>query len=185
MGAARRRWGWHRLDARWAERLVAHADLPAGAVVVDVGAGTGALTGPLVAAGARVIAVEAHPGRARELRERFGDAVVVVTADAADLRLPRRPYHVVANPPFSVTGPLLRRLLQPGSRLRSARLVVQAGAAARWAGPAAPGAVRWARDFEVTLGPTVPRSAFHPPPAVGTRVLVVERRTPGCGRLAP
>lgn len=185
MGAAQRRWGWHRLDRRWAERLVADADLPPGAIVVDVGAGTGALTGPLLGTGARVIAVEAHPGRARELRERFGDAVVVVAADAADLRLPRSPYHVVANPPFEVTGPLLRRILQPGSRLSSARLIVQDKAARWWTGPRAPGAGRWARDFTVTLGPRVPRSAFHPPPHVDARILVVERRGGRCGRLVP
>jgi len=40
--------------------------------VLDVGAGQGALTGPLIQAGARVIAVELHPGRAEALRRRFG-----------------------------------------------------------------------------------------------------------------
>ncbi|KGM16614.1 hypothetical protein [Actinotalea fermentans] len=44
-----------------------------------------------MAAGARVIALELHPGRAATLRERFTDAgVVVVQADARDLLLPRR-----------------------------------------------------------------------------------------------
>jgi 23S rRNA (adenine-N6)-dimethyltransferase len=134
------------------------------------------LTEPLVETGARVVAVEAHPERARHLRARFGDAVVVVQADAADLRLPRRPYHVVANPPFSVSGALLRRLLQPGSRLVSARLVVQEQAARRWAGSAAPGVRRWVRTHHASLGPRVPRSAFDPPPRVHARVLVIERR---------
>lgn len=176
MSAGQRRWGWHELDARWAERLVADAHLAPGAVVVDVGAGTGAVTAPLVAAGARVVAVELHPDRARHLRERFGPAVVVVGADARELRLPRRPYHVVANPPFAVTSPLLRRLLQPGTRLLSAAVVVQDQAARRWAGPGAPGAGRWGRDYVVTLGPPVPPSAFRPPPHVRARVLRIERR---------
>ena len=51
--AAPRQWGWHALHPRWAEHLVADADVPAHAIVVDVGAGTGALTQPLVATGAR------------------------------------------------------------------------------------------------------------------------------------
>jgi len=173
-------WGWHQLDARWARRLVTEAvcesGIGRGALVVDIGAGTGALTRPLVEAGARVIAVEAHPGRAAELRARFGGAVVVVQVDAGDLRLPRRPYHVVANPPFGLTTALLRRLLQPGSRLQSARLVLQPGSAARWAGPSAPGRRRWERDFDVTLGARLPAAAFHPRPPVGARVLVVDRR---------
>jgi 23S rRNA (adenine-N6)-dimethyltransferase len=176
VAAAPRWWGWHELDPRWAERLVADAGVGPGAVVVDVGAGTGAITAPLVAAGARVVAVEVHPGRARHLRQRFGDAVVVVAADAADLRLPRRPFHVVANPPFAATTALLRRLLQPGSRLVGAVVVLPAPAARRWAGPGAPGAGRWARDYEVALGPAVPRSAFRPPPPAGARVLTIRRR---------
>ena len=176
MGSSRWKWGWHQLDPRWAQRLVADAGIVAGAVVVDVGAGRGALTAPLLAAGARVIAVEAHPDRARILRERFGPDVVVVETDARALRLPRRPYHVVANPPFGVTSALLRRLLQPGSRLLSAHVVTQEQAARRWAGPDAPAVGRWSLTFAASIGRRVPRSAFRPPPAVGARVLVVRRR---------
>lgn len=148
----------------------------AGDTVLDVGAGHGAITAPLLATGARVIAVEAHPDRARWLRERFADAVVVV-ADAADLRLPRRPFHVVANPPFGVTTALMRRLLHPGSRLRSAHLVLQRQAARRWASPSAPGIGRWAQRFDATLGWRIPRRAFSPPPHVDAQVLIVHRRS--------
>jgi 23S rRNA (adenine-N6)-dimethyltransferase len=144
--------------------------------VLDIGAGLGALTGPLVDAGARVIAVEAHPARAAELRARFGPRVAVVVADAADLWLPRRPFHVVANPPFAITSALLRRLVHPGSRLCDAHLVVQEPAARRWAGSDAPAAARWQRAFTPMLGPPVPRTAFHPPPSVSARVLVLRRR---------
>jgi len=110
-------WGWHQLDARWAERLVADSGVGRGDLVVDVGAGTGALTAPLIDAGARVIAIELHPRRAEALRKRFGRLAVVVEADAADLRLPRRPFHVVANPPFAITTALVNRLLAQGSQM--------------------------------------------------------------------
>jgi 23S rRNA (adenine-N6)-dimethyltransferase len=93
--------------------------------VLDVGAGTGALTEPLVACGTHVIAIELHPMRAAELRRRFEeDHVTVVIADAASLRLPRRPFRVVANPPFAIGVALLRRLVAPGSRLVRADVVV-------------------------------------------------------------
>jgi 23S rRNA (adenine-N6)-dimethyltransferase len=174
VAASGRRWGWHQLDDRWAERLVADAAIRRGAVVIDVGAGHGALTAPLIAAGARVIAVEAHPERARHLHQRFGDAIVVVQADAGDLRLPRRPYHVVANPPFGVTSALLRRLLQPGSRLLTAHIVLQEQAARRWADPGAPGYRRWGRTFAISLQARLPRSAFHPPPPVEARIVRIE-----------
>lgn len=171
------RWGWHQLTDPWARRLVADAHLRRGDLVVDIGAGHGALTRPLVAAGARVIAVELHPGRADLLRARFaGEPVTVVRADAADLRLPRRPFHVVANPPFAVEVALVRRLLAPGSRLVSARLVLPRHAATRWAGGRCHGAQRWAQTFDVHLDGDVPRAAFRPPPPGGAAVLVIERR---------
>ncbi|HEX4777265.1 MAG TPA: rRNA adenine N-6-methyltransferase family protein, partial [Acidimicrobiia bacterium] len=156
MASSYRRWGWHRLDPVWAQRLVADANLPRGAVVLDVGAGLGAVTRALVDNGARVVAVEQHAGRAQQLRDTFA-GVIVVQADARDLRLPRRPFHVVANPPFAVTGALIARLLQRNSRLVSAHLVVQEQAARRWAGPAAPAVTRWHTMFGVSLGRRIPR----------------------------
>lgn len=177
MAATSRQWGWHRLKPDWAERFVESAGVSSGDLVLDVGAGTGAVTGPLLESGARVVAVEAHPGRARQLRDRFGGALVVVETDARDLRLPRQPYRVVASPPFHITAPLLRRLLQPGSRLISAHMVLQHQAAVRWSGPAAPAAVRWTGTFDASAGAPIPRRAFVPPPRVNARVLVVTRRS--------
>lgn len=156
-----RPWGWHQLKPEWAEALVADASIPRGAVVLDIGAGNGAITEPLLRTGARVIAVEAHPGRAALLRDRFGGDIVVVEADAADLRLPKQPYYVVANPPFGVSAALLRRLLQPGSRLFTARLILQHQVARRWATADAPGAARWSNDFETSLGRRIPRARFQ------------------------
>lgn len=145
--------------------------------MLDIGAGGGALTSHLVASGARVVAVELHPGRARQLRTRFRDRpVVVVEADAADLRLPRRPFVVVANPPFAATTGLLCRLLGPASRLRSGDLVVPAHVAARWAAGRAPGAHQWSRTFRVTVATRLPAHAFRPAAPLATAVLRVERR---------
>lgn len=178
MAGSRRRWGWHQLEADAAADLVRLADLPPRALVLDVGAGLGAVTEPLLAAGHRVVAVEAHPGRAADLRRRYGGRVTVVRADAGDLRLPRRPFHVVANPPFAITSSLLRRLLHPGSRLLSATLVVQEAAALRWAGPDAPAASRWRREHDVWLGPRLPKRSFRPPPQVTSRVIHLRRTSP-------
>jgi 23S rRNA (adenine-N6)-dimethyltransferase len=138
--------------------------------VVDVGAGLGALTAQLVRAGARVLAVEAHPGRAASLRERFASApVTVVEADARAVKWPRRPFRVVASPPYGISSELLRILLAPGSRLVAADLVLQRAVVRRYAtGPNG----RWDRRF----GRPIPRHAFRPPPHVDSAVLVVRRR---------
>jgi 23S rRNA (adenine-N6)-dimethyltransferase len=123
-----------------------------------------------------VVAVELHAGRARHLADVFGDRITLVRADAADLRLPTRPFAVVASVPYAVTSSLLRRLTHRGSRLVSAHLIVQAQAAERWASPAAPAANRWQRTFDASVGPIVPRRAFTPPPRANSRMLVLQRR---------
>jgi 23S rRNA (adenine-N6)-dimethyltransferase len=175
--ASPRWWGWHELNGRWASRLVAESDVPPASLVLDIGAGHGSITAALLDVGARVIAIEAHPNRVRRLRQRFGADVVIVQADASDLRLPRRPFRVVSNPPFAITSSLLKRLLQPGSRLVRADLILQDQAARRWCSPYAPGANRWQRNFLISQGARVPSSAFRPPPSVPGRILRIERRT--------
>ena len=99
--------------------------------------------------------------------------MAVVRGDLRRLRLPNEPHRVVANPPFSLTAPLLRRLVAAPA-LRRADLVLADGAARGWVrGLDARAASPW---WELRLGRLVPRSAFTPPPSVDARVLVLERR---------
>ena len=167
-GRSRRAWGWHRLADEWAARVVAAAVVRPGDLVFDLGAGEGALTAHLVRAGARVVAVELNPRRAGLLRERF-PGITVLQADATTLRLPGRPFRVVANPPYGITSSVLRTLLAPGSRLVAADLVLQRAVVRRYASAAE-------RRFSMTVGLTLPRRAFLPPPHVDSAVLVVRRR---------
>jgi 23S rRNA (adenine-N6)-dimethyltransferase len=175
----RTRWGWHRLDSRWADRLIENAAISSGDLVLDIGAGGGALTRPLVQRGARVIAFELHPARAKDLRREFAkDNVTVVQADGADVRLPRRPFRVVAIPPFGISVAILRRLTAPGSQLIRADVIVPWHVADRWVGGTPPGAGRWRKEFACSLGRPIPRSAFSPPPPSGVSVLIIQRRSP-------
>jgi 23S rRNA (adenine-N6)-dimethyltransferase len=173
---SRRAWGWHPLVDDWAARIVADAGLRPGNLVLDIGAGRGALTRHLVDAGARVIAVEPHPGRARWLRERFADAAVtVVETDVLALRLPSRPFRVVASPPYSIASALLRQLLAPHSALIAADLVLQRAVVRRYVDQPP----RW---WDVRAGRPLPRNAFRPPPQVDSAVLLVRRRRTGSRR---
>ena len=94
----------------------------------------------------------------------------MVHADAASLRLPSRPFRVVASPPYGITAALLGLLLAPGSRLVAADLVLQRAVVRKYASE------RSIRGFRVTGGLTLPRHAFRPPPQVDSAVLVVRRR---------
>lgn len=173
-GRSRPRWGFHRLDDGWARLVVERAGVKPGELVVDIGAGDGRLTRALVEAGARVVAVERHPTRAALLRGRFSsDPVCVVQADATDLRLPKRPFRVVSNPPFSAAKPVLRRLLANGSRMTAADLVLPRHVVRQWASPYAPGAQRWGQRFAVRRGATIPAEAFSPMTVKDAAVLVL------------
>ena len=165
---ARASWGWHRLADDWAARVVAEAGIRPGQLVLDIGAGQGALTAPLIRAGARVVAVELHEGRAARLQQRFPQ-VTLVSADARGLRLPRQPFRVVASPPYGITADLLGLLLAPGSRLVAADLVLQRAAVRKYA-------ARRVRGFQLTMGAALPRHAFRPPPRVDSAVLVIRRQ---------
>ncbi len=167
-------WGWHRLDSRWARRVVDAAGIGPGELVLDIGAGDGALTAPLVAAGARVIAIELHPRRAALLRARFaGQPVTVLRADAARSAWPSRPFRIVSAPPYGISAALLRRMLRLGSRLVAADLVLQRAVVNRWNSPTAPAAARWQRRYTAGIGLRLPRDAFDPPPRVDSAVLVI------------
>ncbi|MFT9589279.1 23S rRNA (adenine(2058)-N(6))-methyltransferase Erm(41) [Mycobacteroides abscessus subsp. abscessus] len=168
---SRRQWGWYPLTDDWAARIVAESGVRSGEFVVDLGAGHGALTAHLVAAGARVLAVELHPGRARHLRSRFAEEDVrIAEADLLAFRWPRRPFRVVASPPYQVTSALIRSLLTPESRLLAADLVLQRGAVHKHAKRAP------VRHWTLRAGIALPRSAFHHPPQVDSSVLVIRRR---------
>lgn len=145
------------------------AGVTAGDLVVDLGAGHGVLTGALVDAGARVVAVELHPQRLTLLRQRFADApVTVVRADVADVRLPRQPFRVVANPPWSLAESIRAHLLRAPA-LVQADLVLPRWLVHRWAG-ASP---------LVDVGASLRAESFVPPAPTGSAVAVLHRRHTG------
>lgn len=153
---------------------MARAGIRDGDLVVDLGAGTGALTGALVDAGARVIAIELHPGRADALRDLFAGApVTVVRADVARARLPRRPFRVVANPPWSLAETVRAGLLRaPG--LVQADLVLPRWLVRRWA----------ARYPRVEVGASLRAESFRPAAPTGAAVAVLRGSTRQVGRTA-
>jgi 23S rRNA (adenine-N6)-dimethyltransferase len=174
--------GRHSLRSRaFADELVRDAGIPPGALVLDLGAGGGALTRALADAGARVRAVELDPVALRQLEARFGDdpRVDVVEGDLTLLPLPDEPFAVVANLPFSAGTAILRRLLgDPRLPLSQLDTIVEWGLAAKrtavW--PSTLLGCSWGAWHELSIARRVPRACFAPPPSVDAAVLRARRR---------
>jgi 23S rRNA (adenine-N6)-dimethyltransferase len=168
-------------------QLVRSSGAGDGDLVLDLGAGYGAITSALAQAGARVVAVERDPKLAGRLERRFGEqpGVRVIEADLRVIPLPRREFLVVANPPFSATTALLRRLL--GDRevpLAGADLILAWGVA-RWLTSARPRdaeTARWTARYEVRLVRRVAAASFAPAPSVDAAHIAIRPRA--AGRLA-
>lgn len=156
--------------------IVALATADLGLPLLEFGAGDGALTGPLVAAGAQLTAVELDPWLARRLRRRYGAKATVVEADLLDYPL-AEPCQVVSNVPFHLSTALLRKLLA-NDRWSKAVLLLQWEVARRRAGVggATMMTAAWWPWYDFRLVERVPAEAFRPVPSVDGGILLIERR---------
>lgn len=157
---------------------MADAGVSAGDLVVDVGAGSGMLTAPLLAAGARVIAIEPDSRFAARLR-RACPTAHVIEADALVTPWPREVFRVVANLPFARAADICRSLLcDPKTPLVSADLVVEWDFAVKrvrlW--PSTAQTVLWSAWYELAVIRRIEARAFAPAPSVAAAVLRARRR---------
>ena len=118
-------------DPRSLEKIVAAAEVQAGDVVVEVGAGTGALTQILADAAAQVYALEVDERLQSILEERFEeqDRVYLVFADIlkTDIAtlLGDNDYLVVANVPYYISSAILWHFLESRRPPRRLALTMQ------------------------------------------------------------
>lgn len=153
--------------------LLAGRTLP----LVEWAAGDGALTRPLASLGRPVEAVEIDPRRVHRLRRAVGAHVAVTEGDILRHAPPPVPHDVVANLPFHLTTPALRRLLAL-PHWRRAVLVLQWEVARKRAGVggATQLTAQWWPWFTFTLHRRIPAAAFVPRPSVDAGLLVADRR---------
>ena len=160
-----------------AEAIVRDAGIEPGDLVVDIGAGSGMLTAPLLAAAADVLAIEPDRRLASRLRH-VCPAATVIEADARDVALPREPFRVVSNLPFLLAADICRLLFDPALPLRSADLIVQWDFAAKRARlwPSTAQTVVWSAWYELAVVRRLTPRDFTPPPSVAAGVLRARRR---------
>jgi 16S rRNA (adenine1518-N6/adenine1519-N6)-dimethyltransferase len=164
------------------QRLVCHASLTEDDVVLEVGAGFGFLTQLLSGKCKKVIAVEVDPQLVNFLRKQLHSLqnVELIEGDILKVSLPSFS-KVVSAPPYSISSPLLFRLLE--QKFDLAVLIFQKEFAERLA--ASVGSKDYGRltvnvyyRADVELLDVVPRTMFYPQPDVDSMMVRLKPRAP-------
>ena len=195
----RKRFGQHFLLDGWAVKVVRTIDVQPQDVILEIGAGAGAITVPLAATGAPMLAVEIDRDLAADLANKVPPNVSIITADFLKTNVlpfltalqPSRPpgmagtqqterrFRVVGNLPYNISSPILFRLIELSRAhdvFADATLMVQREVADRLV--AKPGSKEYGvlsvfaqiyANIERKLD--LPPSAFSPPPKVRSSVV--------------
>jgi len=161
-------------------RMVGYSGLCKDDVVLEVGAGLGFLTKLLSETAKIVVAVEVDPRLVMVLREELRDRenVELIEGDVLKTKLPVF-NKVVANPPYSISTPLIFRLLE--TSFESAVLTLQREVAERLV--AQEGSRDYGRLTVMTNYRTdaevleyLSRRTFYPPPEVESAIVRIKPR---------
>lgn len=182
-----RRLGQHFLNAQWVARDLIEAVAPReGEVIMEIGPGRGALTERLLETGNTVVAIEKDEALTELLLQKFASEIAagklhlmqgdIRDGDGYDV-LEERPYVIAANIPYYITGEIIRDFLTAQHQPRAAALLIQKEVAERIC----------AKDGKESilslsvkaygtprLAAKVPASAFNPPPAVDSAILLID-----------
>jgi 16S rRNA (adenine1518-N6/adenine1519-N6)-dimethyltransferase len=176
------------VDSQVIRRIVECARLEPQDIVVEVGAGMGALTEALAQAAAKVYALEIDRRILEFLREKYGDGdpvVEIVPGDALEFDFAAlgsrwgRKLKVVANLPYEISSPMIFCLLENRKHLSSWVLMMQREVAQRIVarrGTKEYGPLGiWSRLYtrpEIVF--FIPPGAFYPRPKVDSAVVRFE-----------
>jgi len=161
-------------------RIVKIARLGKDDHVVEIGAGKGHITKELAAVCGEVTAVEIDRVLFNKLSERFEkhSNLRLVCCDFLHWNLPKTPYKVFANIPFSKTTEIIRKLTLCRDMPEDVWLVMEKGAAKRFLGKPheTSASLRIKPFFESSIEFYFQRSDFHPSPSVDTVLLHLKKK---------
>ena len=170
-------------NPRLIAELIGHSNIRRGDLVIDIGAGSGAITAVLARRCQQVLAYENEPGILNKLQQnmRRHKNVKVIAQDFLQVKLPDEPYKVFANIPFHLSADIVRKLTNNEMHApRSIYLIVQK----QFAQKIVPSDRHFTSQLGTQLAPwwqtrirrPLRRTDFTPPPAVDTVLLELKPR---------
>ncbi len=183
----KRKWGQNFLiDPQIVHRSVEWAHLSPNEMVVEIGPGCGTLTDQLVAAQARVFAVEKEAAFASYLSQQF--PIDCLQGDALQHPLgrfqPSAPYKVAANLPYAIASVWLDTLLEQSRLPEIMVLLVQKEVANRWLAAAGTKhfsalSISLQAAYALQQKCNVSKRCFYPQPKVDSMLICLQKRTDG------
>jgi 16S rRNA (adenine1518-N6/adenine1519-N6)-dimethyltransferase len=190
------KWGQHFLkDQSVCRKIVDSLSLQPGDLVIEIGAGRGAMTRLLADRAPRLVAIEIDQGLAEKLTYEFSHMpqVEILRADILQIdfssllkRHNAQRCYVFGNLPYYITSPILNRLFDSRASIRHMTLLMQREVAARVTATAGSRAygylsvlVQTSAEPRITMA--VPPGAFSPPPKVQSALVdfLMAARFPG------
>ena len=168
------------VDQRIISDTIKSARISANDVVVEVGAGTGALTRPLAERARKVIAVEIDKDLIPDLQTNLEglENVEIINEDILKLDtshyLLATNFKIVGSIPYQITSPLIHKLLKETPRPKSITIIVQKEVGEKIV--AKPPQATYLSNFVANFGQakilrTIKPNAFRPQPSVDSALL--------------
>jgi 23S rRNA (adenine-N6)-dimethyltransferase len=161
-------------------RIVKLVDLTKNDHIVEIGPGKGHITDRLIARCGRGTAVEIDRSLYNRLLIKYEGRrnVSLVCCDFLCWHLPKTPYKVFANIPFSRTTDIVRKLTMSGNPPEEAWLVMEKGAAKRFMGKPheTKSALLIKPYFDSEIKYYFRREDFHPAPSVDAVLLHLKKK---------
>lgn len=148
-------------------------------LVIDIGAGKGALTHFLSQRAGKVIAVELDRRLANTLQKTFRNnpEVKILNMNFLDMPLPKTSFKVVANIPYNITTGIFGRLLDiPLTSFTEGTIITEWGAARRFTEHTTdPRIIGWNTWFNIEVIKRIQPQAFSPAPSVLSAMIKINR----------
>jgi 16S rRNA (adenine1518-N6/adenine1519-N6)-dimethyltransferase len=174
--------------------MVDAGDIHADDLVLEIGPGKGVLTERLVALADKVIAIEKDVDLIPLLKEKFTDAIAkerleilprdILTFDPEILRFYNKPYKLIANIPYYITGAIIEQFLGASYQPSKMVLLIQKEVADRiiardqksgnLGGTQSILSIAVAAYGTPKIVAKVPAGAFFPPPKVDSAIISIE-----------
>jgi 23S rRNA (adenine-N6)-dimethyltransferase len=161
-------------NPRFVSSLLNKTDIDSKDTVVEIGAGTGVITGQLLDKVKKVIAIEYDKDLVDELYRSFSkySNLEIVKTDFLTWKLPSYPYKVFSNIPFNVTADIVTKLLESENSPESTYLIMQDKAAERFIGEPvgdnSQASILLKPFFDMGIVTKINRNQFEPRPSVNT-----------------